>query len=395
MILEKGIESWNKPQHKSHIWDVVWDIHTQINTILQSSQEIITEELHTLEKTQKGFVAEKETLKAFFEKYPQISVDHFRSLFLQWTYNKNLFMCSKEIIDIIDLNEISPWDDLIEYVLKKIALSWDDFQEKVVWKIDLLTFPNLAAGDVAQWYFFEKLKTILAWTQIVFWDMVEIRTHFWKNQFNCNSVNFIDLMGNGLFNTCLLKLIKTPPVQEKIDELNALFNEVDKDIFIWGSSFNIPFEIPESLYWVSMPKVPLQPWKKPTLTKNGVLINSMWYLNSAYYTDKIKGSFVSWSHNIAEPMHAWKLTVINNDPTNRYNHNWLISYFWEKCRLLLYIDGEQKEIQENVNNFLEISQEELKERHKKFQEIYSSQIKPLVYGIFYLFLKKNFPTLIK
>jgi len=396
MILENGIHPWeNKNSHTWKVGQALWETKNEVDTILNSSYEIIAQELKILEKTQKWFSFKENTLQAFFKKYPDISVWDFKLFFLNGTYNKNIFMCSEEIIELLDINEINAWDDIIEYVIKKLSLSHKDFEEKVVWKIDTLTFPNLAAGDVAQWYFFEKLKTLLPGTQIIFWDMVEIKSHFWKNQFNCNSVDFIDLMWNGLFNTCLLKLLKTPPVQEKIDELNTLFSQIEKDIFIWGSSFNIPFNIPESLYWISMPKMPLQPWKKPTLTKTGMLMHSMWYLNSAYYTDKIKGSFVSWSHNIAEPMHAGKLTVINNDPTNRYNHNWLISYFWEKCDLLLYIDGAQTEIQDNVNNFLEISQDELKERYKKFQEVYASQIQPLVYGIFYLFMKKNFPSFIK
>ena len=76
-----------------------------------------------------------------------------------------------------------------------------------------------------------------------------------------------------------------------------------------------------------MPKMPSNGINKLNLLPNGALINSMGYLNSAYYADKVKASFVLGSHNIAEPMHAGKLTVINNDPKNRYNHNWLISYF--------------------------------------------------------------------
>lgn len=396
MLLESGIESWTSQLKESNIENVQSSLRWAVDTILcSSSQEQIIKELRALQKNQKGFYLEEKTLSTFFEKYPDISLSHFKSLFLHGTYNKNIFMCSQEIIEVINLDEISPGDDIIEYVIKKIALCKEEFEQNVVGKIDMLTFPNLAAGDVAQWYFFEKLKKLLPGTDIIFWDMVEIRNHFWKNQFNCNSVNFIDLMWNGLFNTCLLKLLKTPPVQEKIDELNTLFEGVEKDIFIWGSTPNIPFQVPESLYGVSMPKMPLQPWKKPILIKTGMLMHSMWYLNSAYYATKTKGSFVSWSHNIAEPMHAGKLTVINNDPTNRYNHNWLISYFWEKCGLLLYIDWNQDEIQQNVNNFLEIPQDELKERYKKFQEIYDSQIQPLVYGIFYLFMKKNFPSFIQ
>lgn len=225
--------------------------------------------------------------------------------------------------------------------------------------------------------------------------MPEIRENFWKNQFNCDSVWFIDLMWNWLFNTCLLKLLKTPPVEEKVKELNELFDTIEKDIFIWWSTFNIPFKIPESLYWLSMPKAPSNWWNKLTLLKNWTLINSMWYLNSAYYTDKVKASFVLWSHNIAEPMHAWKLTVINNDPKNRYNHNWLISYFWEKAWLLHYMEWTDEENQKEIDKFLEIPKEELQKRYETFKNLYESQIKPLIYWVFYNFLRKNFPDNIK
>ena len=69
----------------------------------------------------------------------------------------------------------------------------------------------------------EKLQSFLPDTQIIFWDMKEIRDNIWNNQFNSDSVWFIDLMWNWLFNTCLFKLFKTDPDFKKIEELNDLF----------------------------------------------------------------------------------------------------------------------------------------------------------------------------
>lgn len=370
-------------------------ILASVHSILHSAHEDIILTLSNIERTQKSFSYNKDTLATLLEKYPQLTSEQFQQYFLSNIYNKNLLMCSPEIIDMIDLSELSPGDDLVEYILKKISLSESEFNQKVNGKIDTLTFPNLSSGDVAQWYFFSKLKNLLPETKIIFWDMVEIRENFWKNQFNCDSVWFIDLTGNGLFNTCLLKLIKTAPFQEKIDELNKVFSQIPKDIFIGWSTFNIPFSLPDELYGISMPKMPANGINKLNLLPSGALINSMWYLNSAYYAEKVKASFVLWSHNIAEPMHAGKLTVINNDPKNRYNHNWLISYFGEKSGLLHYMEWSDDENQQKINEFLSLPREELQERYKKFQELYESEVLPLVYGLFYSFLKKSFPEYIQ
>lgn len=395
MSMDKINTLWvQQAQNNTPFQQETWVFRDAVNTLIETPQKIITQELKDLEKTEKWFCVQAATLDAFFKKYPHISADEFREFFLQWTYNKNIFMCSAEIIENIDLDELQPWDDIIQYFIQKISISKEDFTDKVVKKINTLTFPNLAVWDVAQWYFFHKLKWLLPESEIIFWDMPEIRENLWKNQFNCDSVWFIDLMWNGLFNTCLLKLLKTPPNQEKLEELNTLFSQIEKDIFIWWSTLNIPFELPDNFQGISLPKMPSTD-KKIQLLRSGILANSMWYLNSAYYAEWTKGSFVLWSHNIAEPIHAGKLTVINNDPANRYNHNWLISYFWEKCQLLLYMEWTPKENQEKVNSFLEVSQEELKEKHKQFQELYISQIQPLIYGILYKFLRKNFPELVK
>lgn len=394
MSLEK-LNSQNLSDTKNKISELSKTTSKEISGILSSQKEEIISRLKEIEKKEKWYFFQEQTINALFEKYPNLSISEFEQYFLIWTYNKNILMCSSEIIDILNLEEITPWSDLVEYIINKISISKEKFDEEIIWKMDILTFPNLAAWDVAQWYFFDKLKKLLPQTQIIFWDMPEIRKNLWKNQFNCDSVWFIDLMWNWLFNTCLLKLLKTPPVEEKINELNELFKTLQKDIFIWWSTFNIPFKIPESLYWISMPKTPSNWTNKLNLLKNWTLINSMWYLNSAYYATKVKASFVLWSHNIAEPMHAWKLTVINNDPKNRYNHNWLISYFWEKAWLLHYMEWTDEENQQKINEFLEIPKEELEKRYKKFQELYETQIKSLIYWIFYNFLRKNFPEYIK
>jgi len=344
--------------------------------------------LKDLEKNEKWFHFRQDTMETIFKKYPNMSLNQFKQYFLWNTYNKNILMNHPQIIEYLDLENIVPWDDLIAIVIDWVSMSKKEFDEKVKWKFDVLTFPNLSSTDVAQWYFFQKLKTFLPDTQIIFWDMREIKEHLWNNQFNSDSVWFIDLMWNWLFNTCLFKLFKTDPDPKKVEELNNMFDSIWKDIFIWWSTYNIPFEVPSYMQAVSMPKMVVN--NKALTFKNWVLLNAMWYLNSAYYTDKVKGSYVLWSHNIAEPMHAWKLTVINNDLENRYNHNWLISYFWEKTGLLLYMDWNSND-QKNIDHFLWLSRDDLELRYSSFQKIYEEKIKSLINWIFYRFLLKNFP----
>lgn len=369
------------------IWAVISSTKKNIDSRLSILSHVY-DLLKEVERNERWFHFRQDTLEAIFRKYPNMSINKFKAFFLSNIYNKNILMNNPEIINYLDLENIAPWDDLIAEVIDRVSMSKETFESRIKWKFDVLTFPNLSSVDVAQWYFFEKLKNLMPNTQIVFWDMREIKNHLWKNQFNSDSVWFIDLMWNWLFNTCLFKLFKTEPDKDKLDELNALFEQLEKDIFIWWSTYNVPFDIPEDLQSVSMPKMPLN--NKGIIIKNWILINAMWYLNSAYYTKKAKWSFVLWSHNIAEPMHAWKLTVVNNDVENRYNHNWLISYFWEKTGLLLYMDGKETD-QKNIDDFLWLSKEELKIRYEEFQRIYEEKIKPLIYWIFYNFLLKNFP----
>lgn len=231
--------------------------------------------LKEVEKNEKGFRFRQDTLEAIFSKYPSLSFSKFKEYFFCNTYNKNILMNAPELIDFIDLENIKPWTDLIEIVTESISISKEDFENKVKWKFDVLTFPNLSSTDVAQWYFFNKLKFFLPDTKIIFWDMQEIRENLWKNQFNSDSVWFIDLMWNWLFNTCLFKLFKTNPDPKKVDELNNLFSDLEKDVFIGWSTYNIPFSIPEDMQAVSMPKMQVN--NKPLTLKNWVLLNAMWF----------------------------------------------------------------------------------------------------------------------
>nr|MDD3720546.1 hypothetical protein [Candidatus Gracilibacteria bacterium] len=348
--------------------------------------------LKKVETEEKGFRFRQDTLEAIFKKYPNMSFSKFKEFFFGNIYNKNILMNTPEVIEILDLENIEPGSDLIGFVIDRLSMSKDDFEKKIKGKFDVLTFPNLSSSDVAQGYFFDKLKAFLPDAQIIFGDMDEIKNYLGHNQFNSDSVGFIDLMGNGLFNTCLFKLLKTNPNPEKISELNEIFSTINKDIFIGGSTYNIPFSIPDNLQAISLPKMPLN--NAAMFIKKGVLFNSMGYLNSAYYADKVKGSFVLGGHNIAEPMHAGNLTVISNELENRYNHNWLISYFGENTGLLLYINSRDKD-QNKVDDFLSIDREEIQNRYNDFQKMYKDRIIPLIYGVFYRFLIKNFPEKFK
>lgn len=362
----------------------------KINSILKSTKYQIFNYLEKIEKYEPWFKYNKYTLNYLFEKYPNITLEEFSSIFLNNTYNKVILMCDKEIFTILDLNNINPWDDLIEHIMDKISLTNDELNNKIAWKIDFLTFPNLSTLDTAQSYFYEKMTKLLPNTKIIFGDQKEIKSKFWQNQLDCDSVWFIDLLWNWNFNTCLLKILKTNPNDQKLDELNKLFENIDKDIFIWWSTTAIPFNLPGRLYSIIMPKIPNNWNKKLNLLENWLLINSMWYLNSAYYTQKVVAAFVSWSHNIWEPLNAWKLTVVNNEIENRFNHNWLISYFWEKVWLLHYTIWNEVQIQKEVDEFLNIPREEINKRNDEFQKMYKEKIENFINWLLYLFLKKSF-----
>lgn len=377
---------------KSDIFHTIEWVKYNLESVLSNISQAY-DLLREIEQSTKWYLFRQDTLEAVFKKYPSMSIENFQKYFLDGIYNKNILRTNPEIIDLLDLDNIEPGSDLIEIVINKVSMSQDDFEKHTHGKIDKITIPNMSSTDVAQWYFKSKLEEFLPQSEVIFWDMEEIRENLGYNQISADSVGFIDILWNGHLNSCLFKLFKTQPDLKKVQEINDIFENNQKDIFLGWSTFVIPFNTPDELDVVKMPKMEIN--NNPLeLSKSNILLNSMWYLNSAYYADKVKGSFVLWSHNIAEPMHAGKLTVINNDTENRYNHNWLTSYFWEKTGLLMYT-GDKLQNQDELEKFLTISQEEIQARNKEFETIYNEKIIPLVYWIFYKNLSKTFPNKIK
>lgn len=395
-----ALESLNKPiESKINEGELSWEVSSYIedvNNTLDSTLSASSEVYYLVKEIEsniKWYRFRQDTLDYIFKKYPSMSVDEFKWYFLTGIYNKNILSNYPEVIDLLDFDNIEPWEDLISIVISKVSLHEKDFHKSIDWVFDKITIPNMTSTDVAQWYFKWKLEESLPWTEVIFGDMDWIKENIWYNQFWADSVWFIDMMWNWLLNSCLFKLLKTNPDLSKVSDINDIFWSLEKDVFLWWSTYVIPFETPEELEVVKMPKQPmnnnpLEFWKK------WVLLNSMWYLNSAYYAHKVKWTFVLWSHNIAEPMHAGKLTVINNELENRYNHNWLISYFWEKSGLLMY-NKPNLENNDDLQEFLSISNEEVIKRNDDFKKLYESEIKPLVYGVFHKYLSKKFPNIIK
>lgn len=330
-----------------------------------------------------------DTINYFLDKYPDISLEKFEKIFFTWNFNKIILLCDKNIIDLINFNKINPWEDLVKIIIEKVSISSEEFNQKVVWKIDKLAFPNLWSQDVAQSYFLDKITNLLPWTQIIFWDNPKIMETAREDFVKSDSVGFIDPLWDKILNLCILKLLKTAPDKDKLDVINKLFNGFD-DVFIGWSTFNLPFSVPSKYKSLLFPK--MQSNGDLKILPNWVVMNSMWFLNSAYYAEKTKASFVLWSHNIWEPLHAGKLTVISNDLKNRYNHNWMISYFWELANLILFIEWNSKNENQNmVDNFLDVSWEELKNRNDNFQKMYINVIIPFVNWVLYNYLKKMFP----
>lgn len=395
MSLEKNQQKVNKLwkiKQNQEIEDQKNDTYINIESVLSVSGDAY-QLLKEIEKNTKWYNFRQDTLDYIFKVYPFLGIEDFKKFFLEGVYNKNILSNNPEIIDLLNLDEIEAWSDLIEIVIDKILLEKEDFENSIDWAFDKITVPNMIMMDTAQWYFKTKLETFLPWTEVIFWDMPEIRNNIWYNQFSTDSVWFIDLLWNWFLNSCLFKLFKTTPDNEKVETMNEIFSNLDKNVFLWWSTNFIPFKTPDDLCVVKMPKQPINDGEM-YFWKDGILLNSMWYLNSAYYADKVRWSFVLGSHNIAEPLHAGKLTVINNELENRHNHNWIISYFWEKLWLLMYAtsdDNNKKELQE----FLSLSIDEIKEKNEEFEKIYNEKIIPLIYWIFYRYLSKNFPNKIK
>jgi len=125
-------------------------------------------DLSELENANKWMKINYDTVRKIFAKYPQLNLETFKSYFFSW-YNKIILISSPETIDLIDLEQLKPWDDIIEHILEKVKMSEGEFKEKTKWKLDFLTFPNMSELSVAQKYFYEKIKDAMPTTEIVFW----------------------------------------------------------------------------------------------------------------------------------------------------------------------------------------------------------------------------------
>lgn len=358
---------------KTEIWN-------KVSEILDFSEIILDLEKSFLVPKIKLNLNENLVLKVL----SQIGEQKFRKMFINETYNKNIFFMWDEIFSYLDFWKIDENADLIAILIEKNSLSEKDFHDKTRWKVkEKLFFPNCAILDTAQFYSYEKLQKLLPETEIIFWDEEKIKEKTASDTVKVDTEWFIDFKWNNVLNFCILKLLETEPDFEKVHVLNEIFEKIDKKIFVWWSTFAMPFAIPDDFQVINFPKTKKNK-EKPVL-KSGILLNSMWYLNSAFYAENVKWAFVSDSHNIWEPLHSWKLTVINNKLENRFNHNWLLSYFGEKSDLILYTDWNRDELVD----FLSISDEELERRTSRFKKDYKEKIIPLVYWLFYKFLEQN------
>lgn len=330
-----------------------------------------------------------ETIEKFFIKYPNISEDKFKKLFFSWNYNRNILMQKYEVLDLFDFDNIIPWADLIEIFIKKIWLNENEFKTKIDdLNIDIITFPWLFSQDIAQKPFYNKLSRILNNIQVVFWDENAFKygNSYWKNPITADSVWFWWYMDK-IPNMCAFKLIQTKAEQDKLNEVNKIFGSFEENVFIWWSSEWIPFSTKN--IWVKNIALSRYSEKKWDLKLNkNSLENSLWYLNSAYYADKVIWAFVAKDHNIMESIHAGKPTI-SNHLENRYNHNWLASYIWEKVWLLHFVDSKQnfQENQRNIENFLSIPKEEIKSRKEKLDTLINSEIKEFVNWYLHSILK--------
>lgn len=358
---------------KTEIWN-------KVSEILDFSEIILDLEKSFLVPKIKLNLNENLVLKVL----SQIGEQKFRKMFINETYNKNIFFMWDEIFSYLDFWKIDKNSDLIAILIEKNSLSEKDFYDKTRWKVkEKLFFPNCAILDTAQFYSYEKLQKLLPETEIIFWDEEKIKEKTASDTVKVDTEWFINFKWNNVLNFCILKLLETEPDFEKVRVLNEIFEKIDKKIFVWWSTFAMPFVIPDDFQVVNFPKTKKN--KEKPILKSGILLNSMWYLNSAFYSKNVKWAFVSDSHNIWEPLHSWKLTVINNKLENRFNHNWLLSYFGEKSDLILYTDWNRDELLD----FLSISDEELERRTLSFKKDYEEKIVPLVYWLFYKFLEQN------
>lgn len=373
-IWNNNIWSWK------HIFNNVGKTKDEVHGILSKT---IFDILNEIKQNFKWFNFNENLVKIILET--KISEEKFKKIFFSKPYNKNILMCDEKILEYLNFDEIDENTDLVLYLIDKIWLSEDEFVEKTKKVKDKLFFPNLYSFDVAQSYALQKLQKLLPNSEIIFWDNPKVIEKKHEKTVKSDSVWFIDFIPSDTLNLCILKLLETEPDKEKLQKLEEIFEKIDGKIFIWGSTFVLPFQIPENFTKIIFPKLPKNNWE--IFFKDWILLNSMWFLNSAFYSKKVKWAFVFWSHNIWEPLHSNKLSVINDSLENKFNHNWFLSYFWEKSDLILYVSWNKDN--DKIADFLNISEEELQKRTTNFQKDYEEKILPLVRWLLYNFLEKN------
>ncbi|MDD4151675.1 MAG: hypothetical protein PHR68_03610 [Candidatus Gracilibacteria bacterium] len=274
--------------------------------------------------------------------------------------------------------------NLLDDELRNISISEQEFNEKVIGKIKILTFPELSIKNPYHNSFHKKLKEILPRTEIIFKDDDGFEYRRGTNEIYIDIQKFYLDGNNKKLNLSILKLLKSEPDKEKIKLIDSILPNrsnlfVSDDLCLFNSERII------------LEKGNLG---DPIFQTNRIK-NSTQYLNAIYNSKKIMGTFVSGQYNLMEPLHAGILTINsysqNHENINRLNHNWLATHFGEKAGLLLLLNGDSNDY-EKLQKFKNISHGDFLERKKIFEYIYENEIKPLVYGVIYKFLKTKFPN---
>lgn len=81
---------WNKWKKNNSVNASVASPKEQIDWILNYDKNQIISILKEVEKKEKWFQYNQETLDALFGKYPNLTLEQFKWYFLAWTYNKNI-----------------------------------------------------------------------------------------------------------------------------------------------------------------------------------------------------------------------------------------------------------------------------------------------------------------
>ena len=127
---------------KTEIWN-------KVSEILDFSKIILDLEKSFLVPKVKLNLNENLVLKVL----SQIGEQKFRKMFINETYNKNIFFMWDEIFSYLDFWKIYENTDLIAILIEKNSLSEKDFYDKTRWKVkEKLFFPNCAILDTAQFY---------------------------------------------------------------------------------------------------------------------------------------------------------------------------------------------------------------------------------------------------